>query len=100
MKKIFETAIAIASISLISGCASLYSAFGTNSEEVREVAIQKINEYAEKAIEKKIDESENLSDEDKEKLKADIRKLQSEIVLKITEIKKKCEEKKSSTANE
>lgn len=73
----------------LTGCASLYDKFGLSPEEVHAAAVQKLSDYAESAVNKKIDKSTNLSDEGKAKLKAEVAKLKAEIIEKIAEIKAK-----------
>lgn len=85
--------IAIVIIAIIgitaAGCAKIYAAFGTTPEEVHQIAVQKVSDYAEAAINKKIEASENLSETGKEKLKAEVAKLKAEILEKIEAIRAK-----------
>ena len=76
---------------VMTGCAGIYTVCGTTPEEVHNVAVAKVSEYAESAINRKIEKSENLSDEGKAKLKAEVAKLKAEILAKIAEIKAKTE---------
>ena len=87
MEKIIVVALIVAFT--VAGCAGLYSAIGTTPEEVHLAAVRKVSEFAESAVNKKIEASKNLSDEGKEKLKAEIAKLKAEIVAKIEEIRAK-----------
>ena len=89
MKK--TTIIAAALAAVLSGCAGIYSMCGTTPEEVHNAAVAKVSEYAEAAINKKIEKSANLSDEGKAKLKAEVAKLKAEILARIAEIKAKTE---------
>ena len=73
----------------MTGCAGIYSTFGTTPEEVHNAAVKKVSDYAEAAINKKIEASENLSEEGKAKLKAEVAKLKAEILAKIEEIRAK-----------
>ena len=86
-KIIVVAALAVAFV--VAGCAGLYSAFDTTPEEVHLAAVRKVGEFAEAALNKKIEASENLSDEGKEKLKAEVAKLKAEIVARIEEIRAK-----------
>lgn len=85
------TVVATVLAVILSGCAGIYSTFGTTPEEVHNAAVAKVSEYAEAAINKKIEASENLTDEGKAKLKAEVAKLKAEILAKIAEIKAKTE---------
>ena len=90
MKK--KTTIVAAVLAVVlSGCAGIYSMCGTTPEEVHNAAVAKVSEYAEAAINKKIEKSANLSDEGKAKLKAEVAKLKAEILARIAEIKAKTE---------
>ena len=86
-KIILASALALA----MTGCAGIYTVCGTTPEEVHNVAVAKVSEYAETAINRKIERSENLSDEGKAKLKAEVAKLKAEILARIAEIKSKTE---------
>ena len=81
--------IIIAIIGLTAGCARVYDLFGTTPEEVHTRAVQTVSDYAESAINKKIEDSENLSEEGKAKLKAEVAKIKAEILAKIEEIRAK-----------
>lgn len=81
--------VAVAIAFTVSGCAGLYSALGITPEEVHTRAVQTVSDYAEAAINRKIEASENLSPEGKEKLKAEVAKLKAEILAKIEEIRAK-----------
>lgn len=85
--------IAIIIIAIIgltaAGCARAYDLFGTTPEEVHKIAVQKVSDFAEAAVNKKIEASENLSDAGKAKLKAEVAKLKAEILAKIEEIRAK-----------
>ena len=62
MKKqivIGTAAIILAAIG--TGCAGIYNLFGTTPEAVHNAAVEKVSEYAEAAINRKIEKSENLS---------------------------------------
>ena len=85
------TVVATVLAVVLSGCAGIYSMCGTTPEEVHNAAVAKVSEYAEAAINKKIEASENLTDEGKAKLKAEVAKLKAEILVKIAEIKSKTE---------
>jgi uncharacterized protein YceK len=88
MKKIIAI-VAVAVAVTMSGCAGIYAAFGTTPEAVHNAAVQKVSDYAEAAINKKIEASENLSEAGKAKLKAEVAKLKAEILAKIEEIRAK-----------
>ena len=88
-------AVAVAIMGLATGCQAVYTALGTDAESVHNAAIEKVSEYAEKAANKKIDESENLSEVGKAKLKAEVSKIKEEILSKIAEIKAKCDAAKN-----
>ena len=81
--------IAVALALTLSGCAGLYSAFDTTPEEVHLAAVRKVSEFAEAAVSRKIEGSENLSEAGKAKLKAEVAKLKAEIVARIEEIRAK-----------
>ena len=83
-------AIAVAIMGTATGCSTIYTALGTDAESVHNAAVEKVSEYAEKAVDKKIDASENLSEAGKTKLKAEVAKIKAEILEKIAEIKAKC----------
>jgi len=83
------TFIAVFFALALTGCAGVYSALGTTPEEVHNVAVQKVGDYAEAAVTKKIEASENLSPEGKERLKAEVARLKAEILAKIEEIRSK-----------
>lgn len=90
MKKqivIGTAAIILAAIG--TGCAGIYNLFGTTPEAVHNAAVEKVSEYAEAAINRKIEKSENLSEEGKAKLKAEVARLKAEILARIAEIKAK-----------
>lgn len=87
MRKVFFAA-GFATVICLTGCNALYENFGTTPAAVHNAAVEKVSEYAEAAINKKI---ENLSDEGKAKLKAEVAKLKAEILAKIAEIKAKTE---------
>lgn len=87
-------AVAIAFLVVIfavgtAGCAKLYATFGTTPEEVHKIAVQKVSDFAEAAVNKKIEASEDLSDAGKSKLKAEVAKLKADILAKIEEIRLK-----------
>lgn len=72
-----------------AGCAKIYATFGTTPEEVHKIAVQKVSDYAEAAIAKKIEASEDLTDAGKERLKAEVSELKADILAKIEEIRAK-----------
>lgn len=84
-----NTIIAAVLAVAISGCAGIYSMCGTTPEEVHNAAVAKVSEYAEAAINDRIEDSDVLTAEGKEKLKAEVAKLKAEILEKIAEIKAK-----------
>ena len=88
-KEIVIGTAAIMLASLGSGCAGIYNFFGTTPEAVHNAAVAKVSKYAEAAINRKIEKSENLSEEGKAKLKAEVARLKAEILAKIAEIKSK-----------
>lgn len=90
MRKVFFAA-GFATVICLTGCNALYENFGTTPAAVHNAAVEKVSEYAEAAINKKIESSANLSDEGKAKLKAEVAKLKAEILAKIAEIKAKTE---------
>lgn len=89
MKNIIAFFVIVATTFIVVGCGQLYGLFGTTPEEVHTRAVQTVSDYAEAAVVKKIEASENLSDTGKEKLKAEVAKLKVEILAKIEEIRKK-----------
>lgn len=90
MRKVFFAA-GLAAVICLTGCNALYEKFGTTPEELHDLAVEKVTDYAEDALAQKIDASANLSDEGKAKLKAEVAKLKAEILAKIAEIKAKTE---------
>ena len=87
-----KNAVAITAVAFafaLAGCAGFYSALGTTPEAVHNAAVQKVSDYAEAAINRKIEASESLSEAGKEKLKAEVAKLKAEILAKIEEIRAK-----------
>lgn len=97
MKKLFRI-IGIAAAVALTGCNAIYEKFGTSPEELHDLAVEKVTDYAETAINKKIENSENLTDEGKAKLKAEVAKLKAEILAKIAEIKAKLDSPDAGTA--
>ena len=91
MKKqiVIGTVAAIILAAIGTGCAGIYNFFGTTPEAVHNAAVEKVSEYAEAAINRKIEKSDNLSEEGKAKLKAEVARLKAEILAKIAEIKAK-----------
>ena len=92
---VIVTFVAVFFAITLTGCAGVYSAFGTTPEEVHKIAVQKVTDYAEAAVTKKIEASENLSPEGKERLKAEVARLKAEILAKIEEIRAKTKTKAS-----
>ena len=90
MKKVLFAA-GFAAVICLTGCNALYEKFGTTPEELHDLAVEKVTDYAEDAINKKIEKSENLSDAGKAKLKSEVAKLKAEIIAKLAEIKAKME---------
>ena len=88
-KKILIGTAAIILAAIGTGCAGMYNLFGTTPEAVHNAAVKKVSEYAEAAINRKIEKSDNLSEEGKANLKAEVAKLKAEILAKIAEIKAK-----------
>ena len=88
-KQIIIGTAAIMLAAIGSGCAGIYNLFGTTPEAVHNAAVEKVSEYAEAAINRKIEKSENLSEEGKAKLKAEVARLKAEILVRIAEIKAK-----------
>ena len=97
MKKLFRI-IGIAAAVALTGCNALYEKFGTTPDELHDLAVEKVTDYAETAINKKIENSENLTAEGKAKLKAEVAKLKAEILAKIAEIKAKLDSPDAETA--
>ena len=89
MKNFLAFLTIIATTLIVIGCAQMYDLFGTTPEEVHTRAVQTVSDYAEAAVVKKIEASENLSPEGKEKLKAEVAKLKAEILARIEEIRAK-----------
>ena len=89
MKRQIVIGTAAVIVAIGTGCAGIYNLFGTTPEAVHNAAVEKVSEYAESAINRKIEKSENLSEEGKAKLKAEVAKLKAEILAKIAEIKAK-----------
>ena len=90
MKKVFFAA-GFAAVVCLTGCTALYDKFGSTPEELHDLAVEKVTDYAEDAINKKIDTSEKLSEAGKAELKAEVAKLKAEIIAKLAEIKAKTE---------
>ena len=97
MRKLFLI-VGIAAAVALTGCNALYEKFGTSPEELHDLAVEKVTDYAETAINKKIENSENLTDEGKAKLKTEVAKLKAEILAKIAEIKAKLDSPAAETA--
>ncbi len=91
MKKYIFTITIAAVMVFAAGCAGIYGAFQTDATAVHDAAVAKITEYAETALNKKIDNSENLSEAGKAELKAEVAKLKVEILERIARIKAKTE---------
>ena len=96
MRKLFQI-LALAAAFALTGCSALYEKFGTSPEELHDLAVEKVTDYAETAINKKIENSENLTDAGKAKLKAEVAKLKAEIIAKIAEIKAKLDSPDAAT---
>ena len=90
MKKMLFAA-GVAAVVCLTGCTALYDKFGSTPEELHDLAVEKVTDYAEDAINKKIDNSEKLSEAGKAELKAEVAKLKAEIIAKLAEIKAKTE---------
>ena len=90
--------VGIAAAVALTGCNALYEKFGTTPDELHDLAVEKVTDYAETAINKKIENSENLTAEGKAKLKAEVAKLKAEILAKIAEIKAKLDRPDAETA--
>ena len=67
MRKLFLI-VGIAAAVALTGCNAIYEKFGTSPDELHDLAVEKVTDYAETAINKKIENSENLTDEGKAKL--------------------------------
>ena len=91
MKKLFLI-VGIAAAVALTGCNAIYEKFGTSPDELHDLAVEKVTDYAETAINKKIENSENLTDEGKAKLKAEVAKLKAEILVRIAAIKAKLDD--------
>lgn len=91
MRKLFLI-IGITAAVALTGCSALYERFGTSPEELHDLAVEKVTDYAEAAITKKIESSENLTAAGKEKLKAEVAKLKAEILARIAAIKAKLDD--------
>jgi len=87
-KTIICTIVAMLAV-VLTGCKGIYATFGTTPEEVHDMAVQKVSDYAEAAVNRKIEKSDTLSDEGKAKLKAEVAKLKAEILARIAAIKEK-----------
>ena len=90
MKKLFLI-VGFAVAVCLTGCDALYKKVGTTPSGLHDLAVEKVTAYAEEAINKKIDKSEKLSEEEKTKLKAEVAKLKAEIIAKLAEMKAKVE---------
>ena len=72
-----------------TGCKAIYSAFGTTPEAVHTRTVQTVADYAEAAVNRKIDASANLSEEGKARLREEVAKLKAEIIARIEAIRQK-----------
>lgn len=98
-KNIFSITGAVIAAAVLTGCAAIYEKIGKTTDEVHDLAVQKVSEYAETAVNKKIEKSEYLSEEGKAQLKADVAKLKEEILVRIAEIKAKTDAAKQAKAD-
>ena len=87
-RHVLTLAVCLALIAMLPACN--LEGIGIPSD-AHDAAVQKVSEYVENAINKKIDKSENLSDAGKAKLKAEVAKLKEEILVRIAKIKEKAE---------
>lgn len=83
-RHVLTLAVCLALIAMLPACILEKIGFNSNAHDL---AVQKVTEYAEEAINEKIDQSENLSEAGKAKLKAEVAKLKEEIIARITAIK-------------
>lgn len=97
---VITTLVAVTVALTLTGCAGFYSALGTTPEEVHTVAVQKVSDYAEAAVTKKIEASDNLTEAGKAKLIAEVAKLKAEILAKIEEIRAKTKTKTKTPEGE
>ena len=81
--------VCLALIAMLPAC-TILEKIGI-SRNAHDLAVEKVSDYAEEAINRKIDQSEKLSEETKTKLKAEVAKLKEEILARIAKIKAKAE---------
>lgn len=89
MKKLILMVCCMALIAMLPAC-TILEKIGISSN-AHDLAVEKVSDYAEEAINRKIDQSEKLSDETKTKLKAEVAKLKEEILARIAKIKAKAD---------
>lgn len=89
MKKLITSAAVAAGLCVGAGCATVYSWFGTTPEQAHQYAVEKVTDYAENYVVKKIQKSENLTEAGKAKLVAETARIKQEVLDKIAELKAK-----------
>ena len=91
MKKIIViiAIVAFFAVAFTTGCKAIYTAFGTTPETVHTRAVTAVADYAEAAVNRKIDASANLSEEGKARLREEVAKLKAEIIARIEAIRQK-----------
>ena len=89
MKKLITSAAVAAGLCVGAVCATVYSWFGTTPEQAHQYAVEKVTDYAENYVVKKIQKSDNLTEAGKVKLVAETARIKQEILDKIAELKAK-----------
>lgn len=93
-KAIIATAIAFTAVCL-TGCSTIYGWFNTTPEQAHQYAVEKVTDYVENYVVKKIEKSDNLTDQAKEKLIIETAVIKKEILNRIAKLKEKYDQAKA-----
>lgn len=81
---------------VMTGCNFIYDKYNVTPEEAHNRAVEKVTNYVENYVVKKIEASDKLSDKGKADLKAEVAKIKEDIIKKIGELKAKYDEAKAA----
>lgn len=94
MKKIFTIISGFLTALFVSGCTLLGTFTGKTPEQLHDEAVDKVTEYISSIAIHKIEASQDLSEEGKQRLKGEVEKLREEILVRIDALRDKMVENK------
>lgn len=96
MKKIFTVISGFLTALFVGGCTVLGTVTGKTPEQLHDEAVDKVTEYISSIAINKIEASQDLSEEGKQRLKCEVEKLREEILVRIDALRDKMTENKKN----